>query len=264
MGVPGDAIGTTTRRSPYPRPWWFAVPRIILFFFFAGGSFYPVVLIQAIARHTLLTTDRTLIDPRTLLWYIPLMAAGGWSLFDLWREGNVMRARWRAALREPPEQSWQRELAAARAKNDRLAELKALSAVGFWFNMEQHYEEARPYLEAALSLARTLGRHPFQEERALYGLGVGAFHRGDMDVAEDYFRQCLVVARTLDQRSERADASAHIGEFLCEYRGKREEGCQLLAQAQAIYHELGQSKPCWLEDEQHMRDLRRQYGDEHV
>ncbi len=52
------------------------------------------------------------------------------------------------------------------------------------------------------------------------------------------------------------------GEFLCEYRGKREEGCQMLAQAQAIYHQISQSKSRWLDEEQHMRDLRRKYGDE--
>ncbi len=36
----------------------------------------------------------------------------------------------------------------------------------------------------------------------------------------------------------------------------------MLAQAQAIYHQISQSKSRWLDEEQHMRDLRRKYGDE--
>jgi tetratricopeptide (TPR) repeat protein len=228
-----------------------------------GGSFYPVVLIQAIVRHTLLTTDRTLVDPRTLLWYIPLMVAGGWAFFDLAREGHVLRARRMAELREPPAQPWQRRLAAARAKGNRQAELEALSGVGFWLEEEDHYEEARPYLQEALALARALGHQPFREERALYGLGLAAFERGDQDTAEDFFRQCVAIATTLDakHRYETADVYAHVGEYLCAYRDKREEGCQLLAQAQAMYHEIGQTRPRWLDDEHHMRDLRRTYGD---
>jgi hypothetical protein len=59
-----------------------------------------------------------------------------------------------------------------------------------------------------------------------------------------------------------ADAYANVGEFLCEYRGKGEEGCQLLEQAQARYREVGQTRPGWLEDKRHMIDLRRKYGDE--
>lgn len=231
-----------------------------------GGPIYLVALIQALVQHTLLTTDRTLIDPRTLLWYIPLMGAGGWALLDLVQEGKFLRARRRAALREPFEQYWQRQLVAARAKGDQQAELGALSNVGFWLIEEERYEEARPYLEATLALARELGNRRFQEERALYGLGVAAFQRGDPDTAEDLLRQSLAVATTLDVKrlDERADIYAHVGEFLCAHRDKREEGCQMLAEAQAIYHALGQAKARWLEDEQHMRELRRQYGDSHA
>lgn len=264
MGTPENPPEGPARRSPYPRPWWLAIPRLILFFFLAGGLFYPVALIQAIVRHTVLTTDRTLIDPRTLVWYIPLMIAGGWSLVDMVREGRVLRARQLAELREPPERRYGRQLAAARAKNDRQAELKALNTLGSWFEEEARYEEATPYLQEALALARDLGHHPFQEERALYKLGIAAFELGDLDTAEHLLRECLAVATTLDgnHRDELADVYAHVGEFLCAYRDKREEGCQMLARAQAIYHELGQSKPRWLDDAQHMRDLRRQYGDE--
>lgn len=257
MGTPGDTAAAPARRSPYPRPWWVAVPRLILFFLFGGGLFYPVVLIQAIIRHTLLTTDRTLIDPRTLVWYVPLMAAGGWSLLDQLRESNAHSAQQLAELRHP-ELYGQRMLIAARAKDDRQAELNALGSIGFWLEVAGHYEEAKPYLDEALALARTLGNHPVNEERALYGLGKVEFERGDFDRAEDLFRECLAVATTLgvNRRDEIADTYAHIGEFLCKYRGKYEEGCQMLAQAQAIYHEFDHP------DEQHMHDLRRQYGDE--
>ena len=155
-------------------------------------------------------------------------------------------------------------LVVARAKGDRQAELEALFSIGFWRNMRGHYDEATPYLHEALALAHAVGDHTFQEERALYGLGQGAFERGDRDTAENLFRACLAVVATLDvdRRDEIAEKFANIGEFLCEYRSKREEGCQMLAQAQAIYHEIGQSAPRWLDDEQHMRDLRRLYGDE--
>ncbi len=264
MGIPGDTTGAPARRSPYPRPWWLTIPRLILFFVFAGGLFYPVALIQAVVQHTLLTTDRTLIDPRTLLWYLPLMGAGGWALLDMMRERKVLRAQRRAALHEPFEQYWQRQLVAVRAKGDRQAELEALSNIGFWLKADERYEEAKPYLEATLALARALGNQRFQEERALYGLGIAALNRGDLDTAEDLLRQALAVATSLDvkHRDELADVYAHVGEFLCAYRSKREEGGQMLAEAQVIYHELGQAKPRWLEDEQHMRELRRQYGDE--
>lgn len=265
METPGETAVTPALRSPYPRPWWLSIPRVILVFYFLGGSpLYPVLLIQALVRHTLLTTDRTLIDPGTLLWYIPLTLTGGWAFLDVLREGKALHSRRMAELREPPDQYWQRKLITARAKGDRQSELQAVSNIGFWLHMRDHDDEAAPYLEEALSLARTLGNHPFEEERVLYDLGVGAFKRGDPDTAEDLFRQCLAVVTTLDRdrRYEIAEAYAHIGEFLCQYRGKREEGCQMLAQAQAIYHEIGQSQPRWLDDEQHMRDLRRTYGDE--
>ncbi|MGZ3582956.1 MAG: tetratricopeptide repeat protein [Ktedonobacterales bacterium] len=265
MGTPGDTAAAPAPRSPYPRAWWLALPRFLLVLVFLGGSpLYPVVLIQAIIRHTLLTTDRTLIDPRTLLWYIPLTLAGGWAFLDALREGKVLHARRMAELREPPDRSWQRKLVAARAKGDRQAELKALGAIGFFLKMRGHYDEAKPYLEEALSLARAMGNQLFEEERALYGLGQAAFERRDRDTAEDLLRECLAVVTTLDRRDEIAEKYAHVGEFLCEYRGKREEGCQMLAQAQAIYHEIGQSSPRWLDEEQHMRDLRRKYGDESV
>jgi tetratricopeptide (TPR) repeat protein len=238
--------------------------RFLLFLSFAGGGFYPIALIQAIMHHTLQTTDRTLIDPVTLLWYIPMMGAGGWAIVDLWREVTALHARQLAELREPPDQYWQRQLVAARAKNDRHAELEALSNLGFWLTEDDRYEEATPYLEATLALARALGNQRFQEERAIYGLGLAAFERGDRDTAEDLLRQALAVATTLDvkHRYELADVYAHLGEYLCAYRDKREEGCQMLAQAQAMYHEIGQSSPWWLDYEQDMRELRRQYGDE--
>lgn len=264
METSGDTAGAPARRSPYPRPLWLGILRFILLLSFAGGLFYPIALIQAIMRHTLQTTDRTLIDPVTLLWYIPLMGAGVWAVIDLWREGNVLRARRMAELREPLDQYWQRQLVAARAKNDQHAELEALSNLGFWLTEDERYEEATPYLEATLALARALGNQPFREERALYGLGIAAFERGDPDMAEDLLRQALAVATTLDvkHRDELADTYAHVGEFLCAYRDKRAEGCQMLAQAQAMYHEIGQSSSRWLDDEQRMRELRRQYGDE--
>ncbi|MGZ3680953.1 MAG: tetratricopeptide repeat protein, partial [Ktedonobacterales bacterium] len=199
METPGDIAAAPAPQSPYPRAWWLNILRFILVVVFLGGSpVYPVVLIQAIIRHTLLTTDRTLIDPRTLLWYIPMTLAGGWAFLDVLREGKVLHARRMAELREPPDQYWQRKLVAARAKGDQQAELDALGAIGFWLRMRGHYAEATPYLEEALSLARALGNQPFQEERALYGLGLGAFERGDRDTAEDLFRECLAVVTTLD------------------------------------------------------------------
>jgi tetratricopeptide (TPR) repeat protein len=241
--------------------------------YFLGGSLgYPVVLIQAIVRHTLLTTDRTLIDLRTLAWYIPLTVAGGWAFLDLIREDNALRARRLAKrveevaeeIREDVVRHWQRRLATAHKKSDRQSELMALRNIAVFLQDGDHYEEAMPYFEETLSLARALGNQPFYEESALYGLGLGAFKRGDPDMAEDLFRQCLAVAAMLgsDRRDAVADAYAHVGEFLCEYRGKREEGCQMLARAQALYHEVGQSRSGWLKDEQQMRDLRRKYGDE--
>jgi tetratricopeptide (TPR) repeat protein len=255
-----EPAGVSAPCSPYPRPRWLDIPRIILAFSFLGSPLYPVLLNWALARHTLLTTDRSLLDPRNLLWYVPLTLAGGWAFFDGLREARVLRARARDESRKPIEQYWQRRLAAARAKGDRQAELEALSNVGFWPKADEHYAEAAPHLEETLSLGRTLGNHPFEEERALYGLGMAAFERGDQDAAEELFRQSQDVAKTLDRRDELADVYAHVGELLWEYRGKREEGCQLLAQAQAIYHEIAQSKPPWRAQERHMRDLRRKYG----
>jgi hypothetical protein len=38
----------------------------------------------------------------------------------------------------------------------------------------------------------------------------------------------------------------------------------MLAQAQALYHEVGLSRPSWLKDEQRMIDLQRKYGSEGV
>ncbi len=79
-----------------------------------------------------------------------------------------------------------------------------------------------------------------------------------------YQRTVRTVATTLvvKHRDELADVYRHVGEYLCIYRDKREEGCQMLAQAQAMYHQIGQSSSRWLDDEQRMRELRRQYGDE--
>ena len=104
METPGDSAVAPAPQSPYPRAWWLNISRSILVLCFLGGCpVYPVLLIYALVRHTLLTSDRTLIDPRTFLWYIPLTLAGGWAFLDALRESNVLHARQMAALREPPD-----------------------------------------------------------------------------------------------------------------------------------------------------------------
>lgn len=169
-----------------------------------------------------------------------------------------------------PLERWTRALANAREHGDRAAELNALANMAFWLTHEGRYDEAKPYATEALTLARTLGNHTFEEERALYELGWIAFQQGELDKAEDLCHESVEVANTLpdDKRGELADRLWQVGEILCEYRGKREEGCQMLARAEAIYVEREQAANskltrAWAQERiQTVRDLRRKYGDE--
>ncbi len=300
MGTPGDTSVVPARRSPYPRPWWLALSRVFLAFFAVALAPYLALEPHSFNIVRTLTDLRTLLWYVPLTgaggWaFFDLLR----EQRALRARTTAERAQ---EVRQHLVKHWRRRLATARKKGDRQTELRALRNIavwlqhgdrydeatsygahalyiarilgdqpfyevrnyGIWLPDDARYDEATPYLEATLSLARALGNQPTYEQSALYGLGLGALKRGDPAAAEGLFRQCLAVATTLGTAQPAAvvEAYANVGEFLCEYRGKREEGCQLLAQAQAMYHEIGQTRPGWLDDEERMRDLRRKYGDE--
>jgi hypothetical protein len=133
-------------------------------------------------------------------------------------------------------------------------------------------------LEQALAAAKEIGDH-FREERALWGLAWCAAAREDLDQTEAFLRQSLAVALTLEPENmpvpsldaalDTLDAQAYrlavVGEFLAEKRGKRQEACQMFAQAELRYREMATHERIrglqrrYRRDWQRMRDLQQRY-----
>jgi tetratricopeptide (TPR) repeat protein len=67
-----------------------------------------------------------------------------------------------------------------------------------------HYDEARPQLEQALNLARSMGLAGIEDD-CLRDLGLMAYHQGDYTTARSYYEQALAIDQTIgDRRGESA------------------------------------------------------------
>ncbi len=248
--------GSSTERKPrYPRPWWIAIPRILLLC--VGGTFagiYIWVFGRAVIQHAFPTADRGLLSLPIIVEAMLLTVGGIWAGIDQVQEWIADDRRLKAERQVPysvrAERDWRNNLAKARKKGDRRAECIALGNIGFWLNAQERFAEAEEYITQALALARAAGDR-FEEERYLGYLAQCAIARGDLDEAETLYRESLVVTLRLTPESlpspratdntdvidAIAESYAILGLFLAEHRGKRTEGLQMLAEAETRYRE---------------------------
>lgn len=248
--------GSSTERKPrYPRPWWIAIPRILLLC--VGGTsagIYIWVFGRAVIQHTFPTADRGLLSLLSIVEAMLLTAGGIWAGIDQVQELIAEDRRLKAERQVPyavrAERDCRNNLAKARKKGDRRAECIALGRIGFWLNAQERFAEAEEYLMQALALARDIGDR-FREVRDLGGLAECAIARGNLDEAEALYRESLAVTLELtpqgmpslhvtdeaDVIDEIAYSYALLGRFLAEQRDKRLEGQQMLAEAETRYSE---------------------------
>ncbi len=98
--------------------------------------------------------------------------------------------------------------------------------------------QAEHYLTQALSMHReVLDREG--EGDTLSQLGDLAKVRGDIDSAEEYYRRSLNLFREGGLKRHIADALLSLGSFLIEQRGKLEEGCSMLSEAEQLFAQMG-------------------------
>lgn len=270
------------KKVPYPRRGWVAILRGLLLLLLFAGPLYVGLFCQALIRHTLHTIDRGLLDPPGMALCAVATVGSIWALYDSVKEWRFQERQKRAKPRIPfaveTENAWRQKLAEARASNDRGAEVKALSNVGFWLMRQDRHAEAEPVLRDALTLARQLNNR-YEEERVLTYLAHCARARGDLETAERLYRESLTISLALmpadmpytyhlGPLEEAAESYEVLGRLLAEQPGRRVEGCQMLARAEARYRAMAtreQKRFLRRHDIAHadeLRDLRRSLGDE--
>jgi tetratricopeptide (TPR) repeat protein len=154
---------------------------------------------------------------------------------DLTSLGRIAQQRGRL---EEAKQYYLQSLAIAREVQDRRGEGVVLSSLGHIAQQRGRLEEAEQYYLQSLAIDREV-----QDRRGegvdLYRLALVAEARGDLDRAEALHRESLAIGIAVHNGQDIADSYAYLGQFLITKRSKREEGCQMLAEAARLYDEMG-------------------------
>lgn len=115
----------------------------------------------------------------------------------------------------------------------------ALSKLGQIALKRGRLDEAAEYFQESLTIDREVQDRQ-GEGVVLYELALIAEAQGDLDRAEQLHRESLAIAEEVQSGQDLADSLLTLGEFLITKRpGKRDEGCAMLRNAIAIYHEMG-------------------------
>jgi tetratricopeptide (TPR) repeat protein len=99
------------------------------------------------------------------------------------------------------------------------------------------YDEAIPYLEQALALAREIDDREGMAV-ALYNLGDVAFRQGESGAAERYAQESLAICREIGDRQGMAFALRVLG-FATHLREEYEETARYHEASQDLYREIG-------------------------
>ncbi|MGH2485802.1 MAG: tetratricopeptide repeat protein, partial [Ktedonobacterales bacterium] len=131
---------------------------------------------------------------------------------------------------------FQRNLRIRRSLEDRRGEGVDLSSLGQIALSRGRLDEADSFFQQSLVIDREV-----QDRRGegvdLYELALIAEAIGDLDQAETLHRQSLDIAIEVQAGQDIADSYAYLGEFLIK-RGKRGDGCRMLADAARLYDQM--------------------------
>ncbi|HEY7019572.1 MAG TPA: tetratricopeptide repeat protein [Ktedonobacterales bacterium] len=146
-------------------------------------------------------------------------------------------ARERGQL-EAAQAYYEQSLVIRREVQDRQGEGAVLSNLGRIALERGRMEEAEQYFQQRLVIAREV------EDRKGEGIGLAFLAnlealRERYDEAESYYRQALALARETEDAGNIASMSSALGELLIVHRNKRDEGCQMLAEAARLYDQMG-------------------------
>jgi tetratricopeptide (TPR) repeat protein len=148
--------------------------------------------------------------------------------------GGIARQRGRL---EEDEQYFEQSLLIRREVQDRGDEGMVLSNLGSIAHARGRLEETERYSQESLAIRREV-----QDRRGkgvvLFKLALIAEAQGDLQRAEVLHRESLAIGNALQNGQDIADSHAYLGEFLITKRFKREEGCQMLAEAARIYEQM--------------------------
>lgn len=267
------APATSAVPSRYPRHGLVPVVRQLLVIFgWMWLILFGAIIISergAISRRGIVAVPRFFSGPGApdqLLWsyavnlafFLLLLGGTLWATYDWIAEEKAELSKPRVSFTVQAEQRWRRDLEAARARGDWRAEYKALGNLGYWLSCQEKDTEALPYLEQSLALAREMGDRSVAFHDLLE-LARIARRAGDLNRAEALFREswALECEFEIGGPVQVAHMYAILGEFLGFERDKREEGRQLLDEAARRFQVIGDE-----EDEQRMRDLLRQLGND--
>jgi tetratricopeptide (TPR) repeat protein len=133
---------------------------------------------------------------------------------------------------------FQQSLALRRVAQDRRGEGLVLSSLGQVALARGRLEEADAYFQQSLAIRREV-----QDRRGegadLFQVAIIAEAQGDLDHAETLHRESLAVGLEVQAGLEVASSYAYLGEFLITKRGKRAEGCVMLAEAARLVDQMG-------------------------
>jgi tetratricopeptide (TPR) repeat protein len=102
----------------------------------------------------------------------------------------------------------------------------------------EYFGEAEEHFRESLKTFREVGDRQ-DEGVVLFQLAMLAERKGNQWRAEILLRGSLAIANEMQDGQGIADTCAHLGEFLISRRGKREEGCEMLAEAVRWYDQMG-------------------------
>lgn len=134
----------------------------------------------------------------------------------------------------------ERALKLARQVQSRINEGAALDGLGFIAQARGQLVQAEAYYTQSLAIRREVQDRQ-GEGVDLYSLALIAEAHDDIDRAEALHRESLAIGIEVQDWLGVADSYSTLGEFLITQRGKREEGCTMLAEAARLYDQMGVS-----------------------
>jgi tetratricopeptide (TPR) repeat protein len=155
-------------------------------------------------------------------WQMPHLTAAAFERFGLHRDIVI---------------AFSRAAEAAEYEGDKLAEAVSLNDLGYFLLGQDEVEVAAAYLDRASKLMSELD---FPVGLLTVKVNIAQLHRkrGNLDLATTIYRECLVTAREIEDRTRQANIEHHLGEV---YVDRRQFGAAAdhFGRALAIREELG-------------------------
>jgi tetratricopeptide (TPR) repeat protein len=139
---------------------------------------------------------------------------------------------------EEAERYFRQALAIDREVQDRQGEGVDLSYLGQIALQQMRLEVAGDYFQQSLVINREVQDRQGEGANLAY-LALLAVNLGQYEQAESYYRAALALTQETEDASNIASMSVDLGRLLIVHRNKRDEGCQLLAEAARVYDQMG-------------------------